>query len=78
MKITKNKKKLIENIDVSKVYEPIEAIKILKENSFTKFEEALEVAINLGIDTNKTDQNIRGVISLPKGCLLYTSDAADE
>ena len=67
MKITKNKKKLIENIDVSKVYEPIEAIKILKENSFTKFEEALEVAINLGIDTNKTDQNIRGVISLPKG-----------
>ena len=67
MKITKNKKKLIENIDVSKVYEPIEAIKILKENSFTKFEEALEVAINLGIDTNKTDQNIRGVIILPKG-----------
>ena len=67
MKITKNKKKLIKNIDVSKVYEPIEAIKILKENSFTKFEEALEVAINLGIDTNKTDQNIRGVISLPKG-----------
>ena len=67
MKITKNKKKLIENIDVSKVYEPIEAIKILKKNSFTKFEEALEVAINLGIDTNKTDQNIRGVISLPKG-----------
>tara|TARA_Y100001970_G_C13848592_1_gene658158 strand:- start:39 stop:728 length:690 start_codon:yes stop_codon:yes gene_type:complete len=67
MKITKNKKKLKENIDVTKVYEPIEAIKILKENSFTKFEEALEVAINLGIDTNKTDQNIRGVISLPKG-----------
>ena len=67
MKITKNKKKLIKNIDVSKVYEPIEAIKILKENSFTKFEEALEVAINLGIDTNKTDQNIRGVIILPKG-----------
>ena len=67
MKITKNKKKLNEIIDVSKVYEPIEAIKILKENSFTKFEESLEVAINLGIDTNKTDQNIRGVISLPKG-----------
>ena len=67
MKITKNKKKLKENNDVSKVYEPIEAIKILKENSFTKFEEALEVAINLGIDTNKTDQNVRGVISLPKG-----------
>ena len=67
MRKTKNNKKLIEKIDVSKVYEPIEAIKILKENSFTKFEESLEVAINLGIDTNKTDQNIRGMINLPKG-----------
>ena len=67
MKITKNKKKLKENIDVTKVYEPIEAIKILKENSFTKFEEALEVAINLGIDASKTEQNIRGVLTLPKG-----------
>ena len=67
MKITKNNKKLLENIDTSVVYEPIEAIKILKSNSYTKFEEALEVAINLGIDTNKTDQNIRGVLTLPKG-----------
>ena len=67
MKKTKNNKKLLENIDTSKVYEPIDAIKILKDNSYTKFEEALEVAINLGIDTNKTDQNIRGVINLPKG-----------
>ena len=67
MKKTKNNKKMLENIDKSKIYEPIDAIKILKENSFTKFEESLEVAINLGIDTNKTDQNIRGVITLPKG-----------
>ena len=67
MKITKNNKKLLENIDTSIVYEPIEAIKILKSNTYTKFEEALEVAINLGIDTNKTDQNVRGVITLPKG-----------
>ncbi len=67
MKRTKNNKKLVEKVDTSKVYDPIEAIKILKENSYTKFEEALEVAINLGIDSNKTDQNIRGVTSLPKG-----------
>ena len=67
MKKTKNNKKLMENIDTSKIYEPVEAIKILKENSYTKFEEALEVAINLGIDSNKTDQNIRGVTSLPNG-----------
>ena len=67
MKKTKNNKKLIDTIDSSKIYEPSEAIKILIENSYTKFEESLEVAINLGIDTNKTDQNIRGVVSLPKG-----------
>ena len=67
MKITKNNKKLIDSIDVSKIYEPIEAIKILKENKYAKFDETLEVAINLGIDSNKTDQGIRGVTSLPKG-----------
>ena len=67
MKITKNNKKLLDSIDVSKSYEPIEAIKILKENKYAKFDETLEVAINLGIDSNKTDQGVRGVTSLPKG-----------
>ena len=67
MKKTKNNKILSEKIDTSKIYDPIEAINILKENSYTKFEESIEVAINLGIDSNKTDQNIRGVINLPKG-----------
>ena len=67
MKKTKNNKILIEKIDTSKIYDPIDAINILKENSYTKFEESIEVAINLGIDSNKTDQNIRGVINLPKG-----------
>jgi large subunit ribosomal protein L1 len=67
MKVTKNNKKLLDSIDVSKSYEPIDAIKILKENKYAKFDETLEVAINLGIDSNKTDQGIRGVTSLPKG-----------
>jgi len=67
MKMTKNNKKLLNSIDVSKSYEPIEAIKILKENKYAKFDETLEVSINLGIDSNKTDQGIRGVTSLPKG-----------
>jgi large subunit ribosomal protein L1 len=85
MKKTKNNKNLMNNIDTSKIYEPIDAIKILKENSYTKFEEALEVAINLGIDPNKTDQNIRGVINLPKGtgkninvAVLAKGDKQDE
>ena len=67
MNISKNRKNLIEKIDLNKLYEPIEAIKILKENSYVKFEESLEIAINLRIDTNKTEQNIRGVVNLPKG-----------
>ena len=67
MKKTKNNKKISEAIDATKVYEPIDAIKILKENKYAKFNETLDVAINLGIDPNKTDQGIRGVTSLPNG-----------
>ena len=66
MKISK-KENLIEKIDNSKIYEPKDAIKIIKENSIVNFNETLDVAINLGIDTNKSDQNIKGVINLPKG-----------
>ena len=67
MKKTKNNKKLVEAIDLNKMYEPLDAIKLRKENSYTKFDETLEIAINLGIDPNKTEQNVRGMISLPKG-----------
>jgi len=67
MKKSKNKKKVLESVDLSKIYEPLEAIKILKENSYVKFQETLEVAIKLSIDTKKTDQNIRGMLNLPKG-----------
>ena len=67
MKKTKNNKKLVEAIDLNKIYEPLDAIKLIKENSYTKFDETLEIAINLGIDPNKTEQNVRGMISLPKG-----------
>ena len=67
MQKSKNKKRIIESVDLTKIYEPLEAIKLLKENSYVKFKETLEVAINLSIDTKKTDQNIRGMISLPKG-----------
>ena len=67
MKISKNRKNLNDKFDSEKIYDPIEAIKLLKENSYVKFQESLEVCINLGIDANKTEQNIRGVINLPKG-----------
>ena len=67
MKISKNKKHVLKDIDLNKTYEPLEAIKLLKEKSYTKFDETIDVAINLSIDSNKTDQNIKGVINLPKG-----------
>ena len=67
MKVSKNRKNLVDKFDANKSYDPIEAIKLIKENSYVKFEESLEVAINLRIDSNKTDQNIRGVLNLPKG-----------
>ena len=64
---SKNRKEKLANIDFSKSYNPVEAIKILKNNTFAKFDETLEIAINLKINSEKTDQNIRGVINLPKG-----------
>jgi len=85
MKKTKNNKKLIEVMDIEKVYEPQEAIKLLKQHSYTKFEETLDVAINLGIDPNKTDQNVRGMMILPKGtgkkirvAVIAKGDKSDE
>ena len=67
MKISKNRKTLLKELDLNKIYEPIDAIKILKEKTFVKFDETIDVSINLSIDGNKTDQNIKGVINLPKG-----------
>ena len=67
MKISKNRKKMLENLDINKLYEPIDAIKLLKEKTFVKFNETIDISINLGIDSNKTEQNIKGVVNLPKG-----------
>ena len=67
MKISKNRKNLVKDFDFGKVYEPKDAIKILKDKSYVKFDETIDISINLGIDTNKTEQNIKGIVNLPKG-----------
>ena len=67
MKISKNYQNALKNLDLEKIYDPLEAIKILKEKSFVKFDETVDISIKLNIDSNKTDQNIKGVINLPKG-----------
>ena len=66
-KLAKKRKEFMNELDLNKKYEVVEAIKILKENSYVKFNETLDVAINLSVDPNKTDQNIRGMINLPHG-----------
>ena len=53
--------------DVNALFEPAEALKIVKENAKAKFDETVEVAFKLGIDTRHADQQIRGAIVLPNG-----------
>ena len=65
--LSKNRKNTLSKIDLTKTYNASDAIKILIDNSFVKFDETLDVAIKLNINPTKTDQNIRGVIDLPRG-----------
>lgn len=60
-------RKAREQVDRSKTYSPSEGIELLKSLPAPKFEETVEVAVRLGIDPKKTDQLVRGSVSLPKG-----------
>lgn len=63
----KRTKNILKNIDQKKVYSLAEAIKQVKANATAKFDETIEIAINLNVDAKKAEQNIRGVLSLPHG-----------
>ena len=65
--ISKRTKDLRAKIDRSKAYPITEAIKLVKEGASAKFNESVDVAVNLGIDAKKSDQTVRGSIVLPKG-----------
>ena len=67
MKLTKNRKKINSELDLLKEYSILEAIKSLKSQKFTKFDESIDVAVNLGVDPRHADQNIRLTTSLPHG-----------
>ncbi len=54
-------------IDKSKQYEIAEGVKLVKENAKAKFDETIELSMNLGVDPRHADQNVRGVIDLPNG-----------
>jgi large subunit ribosomal protein L1 len=66
-KLTKRKKIAQEKIEANKDYEINEAVALLKELATAKFAESIDVAINLGIDARKSDQNVRGATVLPNG-----------
>jgi len=65
--ISKRTKALRTKVDRDKTYPVAEAIKLVKEGASAKFNESIDVAINLGIDAKKSDQTVRGAIVLPKG-----------
>ncbi len=66
-KISKKQKALNEAVDRSRLYGVDEAIETLKANAKSKFDETIEIALNLGVDPRHADQMVRGVVTLPAG-----------
>ncbi|MBO7042422.1 MAG: 50S ribosomal protein L1 [Alphaproteobacteria bacterium] len=83
MKVTKRKQTWA-SLDTKKVYPLNEAIETLRGFGSSKFDESLEIAVRLGIDVAKADQNIRGMLSLPNGTgkkvrvAVFTVNSQDE
>src|ERR1700732_593833 len=67
MAIGKRLKKAREGVDREKLYPLVDAIKMVKERAKSKFDETIELAINLGVDPRHADQMVRGVVTLPNG-----------
>jgi len=66
-KLTKKAKVLATAVDREKLHGIDEAISLAKANATSKFDETIEVAVNLGVDPRHADQMVRGVVTLPKG-----------
>src|SRR5690606_9078527 len=66
-KLTKKQKAIAEKVDADKLYGFDEALSVLKEFASKKFDETVEVAMNLGVDPRHADQMVRGMVSLPAG-----------
>jgi large subunit ribosomal protein L1 len=65
--ISKRIKGLRSKVERTKAYPVTEAISLVKENATAKFNEAIDVAVNLGVDAKKSDQSVRGSLVLPQG-----------
>ena len=84
-KLTKNRKDSISKFDKDLLYSLQDASKIIKDFPKLKFDSSIDLAVNLGVDPKKADQNIRGVVTLPNGTgkdvkvlALVTPDKEDE
>jgi large subunit ribosomal protein L1 len=83
-KLSKRRRAINEKIEAGKLYSADEALNLLKELSAVKFNETIDVAINLGVDPRKSDQIVRGATTLPNGsgkdvrvCVFAQGDAAE-
>lgn len=84
-KLTKNQKATLAKIDQTKEYSLEEAVKLVKEITFTKFDASVDLDVRLGVDPRKADQMVRGVVALPHGTgkdkkvlVLCTPDKVEE
>ena len=66
-KISKNRKAVLAKYNAEKEYSLEDAAKVVKEITFTKFDASVDLDIKLGVDPKKSDQMVRGVVSLPHG-----------
>ena len=66
-KLTKNQKLVADKIEAGKAYTLEEAVNLLKEITFTKFDASVDIDMRLGVNPRKADQMVRGVVSLPNG-----------
>src|SRR5689334_6219310 len=65
--ISKRRKAFASKVSLDKSYAALDAMKLVKETATAKFDEAVDVAVNLGIDAKKGDQTVRGSVVLPAG-----------
>jgi large subunit ribosomal protein L1 len=66
-KLAKRLQKIASLVDINKAYSTAEALELVKKTATAKFDESVDVAINLGIDAKKSDQAVRGSVVLPRG-----------
>jgi large subunit ribosomal protein L1 len=66
-KISKRVQAIRAKVDRNKIYPLAEALALVKENATAKFDESIDIAVNLGVDSRKSDQVVRGSVVLPAG-----------